>query len=69
MALGQRLYLAGVIELHESLSKQKLENALTSLKDHDILASQSGNLLSLAAPKSPRESVKELETRLMAFLR
>ncbi len=33
MALGQRMYLAGELELRESISKPKLDNALLALKD------------------------------------
>lgn len=33
MTLGQRMYLAGELELRESISKPKLENALLALKD------------------------------------
>ncbi len=37
LALGQRLYLAGEIEDRESISKPKLETALTALKDHGLI--------------------------------
>jgi glycerol-3-phosphate O-acyltransferase len=37
LALGQRLYLAGELEDREAISKPKLENALTALKDHGLL--------------------------------
>ncbi len=33
LALGQRMYLAGEIELRESISKPKIDNALLALKD------------------------------------
>ncbi|MDQ3031557.1 MAG: 1-acyl-sn-glycerol-3-phosphate acyltransferase [Myxococcota bacterium] len=37
LALGQRRWLAGQITLRESISRQKLENALAALHDHQIV--------------------------------
>lgn len=38
LALGQRMFLAGEIELRESLSRPKLETAIQALRDHGLLA-------------------------------
>ncbi|NOY92712.1 MAG: hypothetical protein GXP55_16100 [Deltaproteobacteria bacterium] len=37
LTLGQRLYLAGEIELRESISKPRLLTALTALRDHGLV--------------------------------
>ncbi len=38
LAIGQRMFLAGEIELGESLSRPKLETAIQALRDHGLLA-------------------------------
>jgi glycerol-3-phosphate O-acyltransferase len=59
LALGQRLYLAGEIEERESISQPKFENAITALKDHELLAlSAKGNV----------EPVPGNKERLEAFI-
>jgi len=48
LALGQRLYLAGEIELRESVSRSRLENAVAALSDHGIVRKGAEDLLRLA---------------------
>ena len=38
LGIGQRMFLAGEIELRESLSRPKLETAIQALRDHGLLA-------------------------------
>ncbi|MCA9612240.1 MAG: hypothetical protein KC586_05730, partial [Myxococcales bacterium] len=44
LALGQRMYLAGEIEHREAISKDKLEGAMTSLKDLGVVKLSSSTI-------------------------
>lgn len=68
LALGQRMYLAGEIELRESMSKLKLDNALASLRDHGLVRYASMGDLA-AGEDVDRADFRELERKLSGFLR
>jgi glycerol-3-phosphate O-acyltransferase len=50
LALGQRMYLAGEIELRESLSKHRIENAMRALRESELLKYASADLLERGRP-------------------
>jgi len=68
LSLGQRMYLAGELELRESVSKLKLETALKSLKDHGLLKYEADEKVRLADDTTD-ELLGDLEEKLAAFLR
>lgn len=68
LALGQRMYLAGELELRESLSKARLENAVRALRDHQLLQTEDDEVLSLGAETGGVAGLRELEQRLASSL-
>ncbi|MEZ4249015.1 MAG: hypothetical protein R3B99_12325 [Polyangiales bacterium] len=52
LALGQRMYLAGEIEHREAISKDKLEGAMTSLKDLGVVKLSSSTIGRGAEPST-----------------
>ncbi|MBC7172412.1 MAG: 1-acyl-sn-glycerol-3-phosphate acyltransferase, partial [Polyangiaceae bacterium] len=69
LAMGQRMYLAGEIMRRESLTQHKLETALKSLKDHQLVAFEANEMLSKGSRVSSREDLKAYEQKLTAFLK
>jgi glycerol-3-phosphate O-acyltransferase len=65
---GQRLYLAGAIELRESVNKPRLENALKSLHDLGVLRLVPGEEVEAGAALTGRGELKALEKQLTPFL-
>jgi len=68
LGLGQRMYLAGELELGERLSKARLENALRALRDHGLVKSGDLDSLVLGEEAGGVEGLRELEQRLAASL-
>jgi glycerol-3-phosphate O-acyltransferase len=68
LALGQRMYLAGELELRESLSKARLESTLRSLRDHQLLATEDEDTLSMGKEAGGVNGLRTLEQRLAASL-
>jgi glycerol-3-phosphate O-acyltransferase len=66
LALGQRLYLAGEIEDRESISKPKLETALTALRDHGLLKLNAKGFVESAA--DGRENLEDFIAQLRRYL-
>jgi glycerol-3-phosphate O-acyltransferase len=63
LALGQRMYLSGEIELRESLSKHRMDTAIQALKERKLLRVTSGDMLEV--PGEPAgEPARELEALL-----
>ena len=67
LALGRRLFLAGDLSLAEALSRQKIENALQSLRDQGLLRIGSDDEIILAA--DAMEQLPRMEDELRPFLR
>lgn len=67
MALGQRMYLAGEIELRESISKPKIESALQAMHDLDLVRLRADRI-EPAKDATEREGLVELERSLGAHL-
>lgn len=65
LSLGQRMFLAGELELRESVSKPKLETAIKALHARGVL--RSAGALRLAEDCGP-EQLQALEERLGAYL-
>ncbi len=63
LALGQRMYLAGELELRESLSKLRLENALLALRDVGIVKLVDETTLEMGEQADP-DTIEALEKRL-----
>ena len=68
LATGRRMYLEGEIELHESLSKLRLDNAVQSLKDLGLVRFLEGDLLGAGEEAPDRETLEQLEARLASSL-
>jgi glycerol-3-phosphate O-acyltransferase len=68
LVLGQRMYLAGAIELRESISKPRLENALKSFHDMEVLKLVPGEDVEAGAALSGREELRTHEKQLAPFL-
>lgn len=68
LTLGQRLYLSGEIELRESVSRSRLESAVSALKDHGLVQITGGDGLS-SATDADAAAFEEVEERLGSFLR
>jgi glycerol-3-phosphate O-acyltransferase len=65
LALGQRLYLAGELEDREAISKPKLENALSALKDHGLLKlSAKGHIEAEDEPGALSDFIEQLKKYL-----
>jgi len=67
LALGQRLYLAGELEDRESISKPKLETAITALKDHGLLKLNARGGIEIGEGGQP--AVEEFIGQLKLYLR
>lgn len=65
LAVGQRMYLAGEIEDRESISKPKLETAITALKDHGLIKL---NAKGHVEPGADVEAVEEFVNQLKLYL-
>jgi glycerol-3-phosphate O-acyltransferase len=68
LALGQQMYLAGEIERRESLSKLKLETALTALEDYRLVR-LNGDTLERGDDVENVADLHALEPKLTGFLR
>lgn len=68
LARGQKMFLAGEIELRESLSRPKLENALSALHDLGVVRLAGENVHPGAELKDD-EAIAALEERLQKYLR
>ncbi len=68
LSLGQRMYLAGELELRESLSKPKLENALRAFKDHGLVSFGAGETLSRAPDVENGDDLGPVEAQIQRFL-
>ncbi|MEO0322639.1 MAG: 1-acyl-sn-glycerol-3-phosphate acyltransferase [Myxococcota bacterium] len=68
LSLGQRMYLAGELELRESLSKPKLENALRAFKDHGLVRFGAGETLSRAPAVESGDDLGPVEAQIQRFL-
>jgi hypothetical protein len=68
LAIGQRMYLAGALELRESLSKPKLENALLSMRDYRLVRIGEDQVIRAGERLTDRDHLKELERQLDEFL-
>ncbi len=69
LAMGQRMYLAGEIVRRESLTQHKLETALKSLKDHQLVAFEANDVLAKGPAVVTREDLRAYEAKLSAFLK
>jgi glycerol-3-phosphate O-acyltransferase len=68
LAMGQRMYLAGEIKRRESLTQHKLETAIKSLKDHQLVRFEADDELAAGPAVTSREDLKAYERQLAAFL-
>jgi glycerol-3-phosphate O-acyltransferase len=68
LATGRRMYLAGEIELHESLSKLRLDNAVRSLRDFGVIAYAEGDALTTGDEVRDQETLDALEAQLAVSL-
>ncbi|NLY94840.1 MAG: hypothetical protein GXY23_12530 [Myxococcales bacterium] len=69
LQLGQRMYLSGEIAHREALSQLKLEPALKSLRDHELVAFEANDRLVPGPAVRSRDDLFEYEAKLTAFLR
>lgn len=69
LALGRQMYLAGEIERRESLSKDRLQAALKTLEDYELVASAHAEQLEAGAGLEGPQSLRVLEPKLYAFLK
>ena len=67
LGLGQRMYLAGELDLRESISKHKLEAALRSLKDLKLLSFKEAGFS--LAPEVSVEDLRQREKEVARHLR
>jgi len=65
LALGQRMYLAGEIEDRESISKPKLETAITALKDHGLIKL---NAKGHVEPAADSQAIEDFVGQLKLYL-
>lgn len=68
LSLAQRMYLAGEIELRESISKSRLENALQALRDLGLVRFGEAETLERGA-EVDEDQIREVDQKLAAFLR
>lgn len=68
LVLGQRLYLAGALELRESISKPRLENALKSLHDLRIVRLAPDEQVTPGENLTTRADLKAMEKQFSPFL-
>jgi glycerol-3-phosphate O-acyltransferase len=64
---GRRLYLSGEIELEESISRQKLENALSALHDYGLVR-KGRETLERGASLQDDETLGTFERRIAKYL-
>ena len=69
LALGQQMYLAGEIEDRETLSKLKLETALKSLHDYQLIAFTDNDMIEAGSALGGIEDLRSLEPKLYAFIK
>jgi glycerol-3-phosphate O-acyltransferase len=69
LSVGQRMYLAGELELRESLSKMRLETAIEALKDLGVLRYPEANVLAIGEAIDGPATLEELEAQLAAGTR
>ena len=67
LALGQRRYLTGQLTLRESVSRQKLENALAALHDHHIVRIE-GDTIKAGSAAGDGRSYVDLDRVLIEHL-
>ncbi len=67
LSRGQKMYLAGEIELRESLSRPKLENALSALRDFGLVR-LTAETIEPGAALSDDEALGEFERRIAKYL-
>lgn len=67
LALGQKMYLAGELELRESISRPKLENALFALKDFGFVK-LSRDTIEAGPALADDEALAAFERRLAKYL-
>jgi glycerol-3-phosphate O-acyltransferase len=64
LTTGQRMYIAGELELRESLSKIRLDSTIEALKDLGVIRVRDGNELALGSDIDDLATLEDLETRL-----
>jgi hypothetical protein len=67
LARGRKMYLSGEIELHESISRPKLETALTTLRDFGLVK-LNGENIEPGAELSDDEALGAFEQRIAKYL-
>ncbi|MFW6087350.1 MAG: hypothetical protein ACODAG_09100, partial [Myxococcota bacterium] len=68
LVIGQRLYLAGGIELRESISKPRLENAVKSMHDLGIVRLIPDEKMEAGKHMGDRDQLKTVERQLSPYL-
>jgi hypothetical protein len=68
LARGHKMFLAGDIELRESISRPKLENALEALRDHGLVK-LSGEVIQAGPGLDEPDAIGAFEQRLAKYLR
>lgn len=68
LTTGERMYLAGEIELRESLSRPKLETAILALIDHGVLKAGENDSLGPGSEAKTIDDLRALERQLAHFL-
>lgn len=69
LALGKKLYAAGKIEQMESMSQQKLEAALSSLREAKLVDLKDTDTLHATDALKQPETIRELDARITIYLR
>ena len=69
LALGQRMYLAGELELRESLSRTKLDNALSSLRDLGYVSFGDDDMLVRGEALTSVDTLREYARTMARYLR
>lgn len=68
LSLGSHMYLAGEIEHRESISRAKLENALTAMHDLGLVSFRAGNTVEASDTLRSKDAVRTLESELTSFV-
>lgn len=68
LALGSHMYLAGEVEHRESISRPKIENALTAFHDMDLVAFREGNAVHATDALRDKDQVRTLELELSTYV-
>ena len=68
LALGSHMYLAGEIEHRESISRPKIENALSAFHDMDLVAFREGNSVHATDALKDKDQVRTFELELSTFV-